>query len=327
LFERLKFLAKINHETVILTIAGLLVQRKTTDSCNQYDAQIDEFVTVILDTLSGIDDGFINQPISNPYFKLFFESDREKKIPSANVLLKTLYENMMISGFEESENKMYNLESLSGAIGAFAKNDVHVDEYYEFVLNCLSKEPSGKFKELNSEIRMKMAIRAFKQAGKLNPELTNAYKTFPFINGCMNFVIETLFGKTTKIPIQEIKKEPVKIGNMSFFKGLNLEDFAVVMEDSCDSLKDKLKEFPNNRKEIIQRVIMNLLEKITKDTIVKLKDILVLLSKHLPIQEMIIEADIIKKDQLDDIKIDVPFATTTFGQLVGQLIFLSNGTK
>lgn len=332
LIERLQFLLVIDYKTVLTTIANLLVQRKTT-ACGQYDAMADDYISAIILTFSGADNAFKTHPIRDPSFKAFFELNTQT-IPGANALLSTLCDMCITIGFADCknicknkcedgcknncENKRFNLESLASIVGAFAKKHVLIDTYRQFILSCLSEKSIADFANLSNEVRMKMAIRALKQAENLNPEIIMAFKSFPQINGYITHTISILITPTIEKQIvieRKENKETSEIAQLVFFNNMDILNYGDVLEDCCYDLEKKFKQYPTCRKEIIQRVIVCLIEKITNKTIAKLGEIVVQLLELIKKEELKIEAKIIEVECLNDIKIDVPFAGKTFSEL------------
>ncbi|QKF94257.1 Spt5 nonapeptide repeat protein [Fadolivirus algeromassiliense] len=320
--ERLQYLLAVDHQTVIDVMANLLVTRKTTNSCNQVDRQIEDYITLILRAFSGSDSAFKKEHIADRAIKFFFGFN-EKPVPGSNELLKMLYDALFVAGFAESENRIFNLEGLSVVIGCFAKNNVLLDQYNQFILDCLTIPGKEQFKTIDIETRARMAIRLGKQSEKITPAIAMVFKKLPEINGFISHTISSVIGsvQTTKpMMVHDVQEKEFDASNLNFFIDLNQANFEDCLEDAVYDLEKNLKLYTAQRHEIINRALVSILENINKTTINLVGKIIEKFVELIEKQDISNELASIKSDGLSDIKIDCPFAQKTYEALEHALI-------
>ena len=323
--ERLQFVIAINYRVVIDTLANILITRKTTNSCNQYDESIKDYVSLILRSFSGSDDGYSKTPFINVSIMRFFGFKHATKtpilIPGANELLVLLFNSLVKFGFSKSDKKTFNLECLGVTIGAIANEGAVVDQYYRFILDCLNEEAKkDQFAEVSQETRMKMAIRALIHGKKLNEQVKAAFKSAQPGSGFIAHTIQELIGEKTtlKMSSSTVPNKPaaVVIDDLDFFSGLNLKRFDEIVEHSCVDIEKILTRYPQQRKQIIQRVLICILGQITPDTINQMKKLVeALVLMKIGFNELVANEKIIENDILPDLIVDVPCAKQTWNYL------------
>ncbi len=265
--DRLRYALCINPQHFIKVIAGLLISKKCPDSCIVHDMNIYQYVKMIIETFKNCDaDIYNNVPITDKSLELFFKCNKNRSM-KASELFKLLWSTLcsIATNPDDNENKLFNIQSLAITIGGFAQNGVMLEQCRFFILECLKTENS-KF-DIPHEERPKIVIRTLIHARRMSPEIISALRKFPSDDGFTKMTIERLANPKDSIYTIKTKDNQKKISNFDiesliFFEGITQNNIDEVLDDTIYILEKTLKEHPDNRKEIIGRLMYCLLNKI-----------------------------------------------------------------
>jgi hypothetical protein len=326
MIDHLRYVLLVNYDVVLTKIAEILITRKIPDSLCALnkkkekngskkvytkDRTIGYYTIAILRTFSGADSNFEGYGLTDKSLELFFELNTNE-IPGLNILLKFLWGKCIHCTLtNEREYKELNPENLSIVIGQFAKENVLIDEYDDFMLNCLSKEPKGFFANFEQETRTKMAIRALNQSRKFTASIETAFKNLENPGNFFTAAIVNLFDSRNYDEIDsdsEDNKEKIK--NINFFRGIDLDKQEVSITEEMelfDEIQGKNEsQDPIYRLTIIEKLLICLIENFN----LKLKDdfieiVLQELIKRVPYHEITcVMKKIEESEYLEELKID-----------------------
>lgn len=299
--DRLRYALCINPQQFIKVIAGLIISKKCPDSCIIHDMNIYQYVKMIIETFKNCDaDIYNNVPVSDKSLELFFKCNRNR-LMKANDLFKLLWSTLctIATNPDNNENKIFNIQSLAIAIGGFAQYGVMLEQCRIFILECLKTENS-KF-DIPHEERPKIVIRTLIHARRISPEIITALRKFPIDDGFTKMTIERLANPKDSIYTVKIKANQNRISNLNvesliFFEGIAQNNIDEVLDDTIYILEKTLKEYPDNKKEIIGRLMYCLFNEINEPRNVRI--IISFLMKGIDKNDILknktyIEADII----------------------------------
>lgn len=316
MIENIHVLLLQDHHTVLKRMAGAMILRKIPSQCNAFDTMFFKYIEGILKIFSGAKNGFAElTPVifcddkkEIPTFELFFKQN-ESVLPDTTQLVKLLWDYVIDVAMQSTgEYKNLNFEAMGIVIGGFAETNRLVDQYKDFVLQCLNHSPVEFYANINEELRLRMALRAIIQSkqeiGKsLSKDILMLIQTFPYPNTYYQVIIEEFLGPhhTT----QTIKPK-ISIPKIGYFGDLDKDNIDETVEYAIEKYTEQLKLHPSHKSIIVQNFVASLLENMMpKYTIGEIKQI----SKYLITikKDLMSEKDIIERTIITDMKPDVPY--------------------
>jgi hypothetical protein len=259
--DRLKFCVCLNRELVIQIISNILIKRKCSDSCIKYDIYINTYVKIILGTFEYIDiKKYKYMNVTDKSLELFFKLN-QTNVFHFDELINSLYDKLYETTFNSIET-IYDIYSFAITLGGFANCNVMLHEYRVFILRCLKDE---EFLEgIDEEERIKIAFRTVIHGRKISQEIIKAFYDYPYKDGFINETINRLSNKKDSIYKIQIKvkneNHRVNYTSLNFFEGILNNDLDIVMDDTLYILEEHLHKHPNNKNDIIHRLIFCLLD-------------------------------------------------------------------
>ncbi|ARF11518.1 hypothetical protein Klosneuvirus_1_375 [Klosneuvirus KNV1] len=325
MIENVHVLLLQDYHAVLKRMADAMVLRKIPSQCNAFDPMFFKYVEGILKILSGAKNSFTDlapaiycdQEKTIPTFDLFFKQN-ESVLPDITQLVKLLWEYVTETALQSTgEYKNLNLEALGIVIGGFVETNRLYDQYKDFVLQCLNQNPVGLYANINSEIRLRMALRAIIQSkqeiGKALPQdILYSLKAFPYPATYYQVIIEEFLGPHHSTHAVQVKSIIPKIG---YFGDLDKDNIDETVEYALEKFTEQMKSHPSHKSTIIQNFVASLLEnmmpKYTMDQLKQISKYLVNIKKELLCEKVIIERNVIT-----DLKPDIPYCDKVWKDLI-----------
>ena len=341
MIDRLHYVMFVDLDVVLTKIAEILITRRIPDSLCALnkkkegkelkriyvnDRTVNNYIIAILKVFSGADSNFEGFELIDKSLELFFKHNKVK-LPGLNKLLKMLWEKCIECIFtNERDNKDLNPESLSIVIGAFANANALIDEYNNFMEQCLMENSLGIFVNFEYELRIKMAIRSLNQSRRFTPIIKEKFKNLLQINNLISAAIQNLLDSELTEPMQLDSKQ-FKEESIVFFKEPNLRDLKASSDTNereffikitMESFDDTLAKYSNKRLEIIKKLIICLVENFHREIDLDFIDnIFKELTKKVSYKEIIKTIKYIENtDFLSELKIDAPYSEVVWKTII-----------
>lgn len=317
-----------DYHTVLRRMADAMTLRKIPSQCNVFDTLFLKYIEGISKILSGATNNFADlQPVvfcdikkTIPTFELFFKQN-EIVLPDTTQLVKLLWDYAIEVAVQSTgEYKNLNYEALGIIIGGFAETNRLYDQYKEFVLHCLDQDPNGVLSNINSEIRLRMALRAVVQSKQTKEEvmktmpkdILQALSIIPYPSTYYKVIIRELLGLSYPIHIAPTKSIMQKI---SYFGDLDRDNIDDTVEYAMEQITEQMTMHPSEKNTLVQNFITSFLENMMpKYSIDEMKKI----GQHLVTikNEIFREKEYIEKNVIIDLKPDIPYCDKVWKDLI-----------
>ena len=264
--DRLRFALCLNTKHTISTIAKIIIIRKCPETCITHDMYIDQYIKTILEVFNSVDSkNYQNRIVTDKSLEVFFKLNKNR-VFQFNDLVKFLWKELCsVAQTSDKEFTIYNLHTLSTAIGALANYNVLLYEYRYFILSCLKTDNIIGHKEE----KPKLAIRAVIHGKKTSDEIIKAFNDYPHKDGFISNAIIRISNNKDDIYInnhsQKQKNNTTQTINcnlINFFEGILECQIDDVIEDTVYILEKHIQSFPQKKSEIVQRLMFCFLETI-----------------------------------------------------------------
>lgn len=261
-----------NYNYVLKKIASLIVTRKIPNKCNAIDKPFVKYIDGMMKILSGVGNNFADFSLvifsdaekKFPSFKPFFDQSHEP-IPNMTHLVQLLWTYVWkFVAQDKGDNTGFNYESTGIIIGALAETNRLVDQYKDFVLQCLSTDSEDDFANIGEEIRLRMAIRAVVQATQtakdiknLPKDIVNAFKSYKYPTTYYQVIVDELLGNNYQV--HHVQEKEI-LTSINYFEGLDKDTIDETVEYAVELFNKQLTKFPCSKSVIINNFMVSLFE-------------------------------------------------------------------